>query len=402
MEKTRQAVLGFFADKKARTAAYLVLAVVFGFFLIQITNNIVKSRGIDFTTYGISTNALLSGHMPYDTGSPYRYIYPVFFTFIFIPIAVLPYPVQVLLWYFLGLLALYYSVFIMVDKAGPMLGIKDRNQTHVPLAILAAFFLPYLQHNFVNGESNAFILLFCVLFFKYYLEGKIIPSAFFLAMGISIKLVPLIFIVFLLYRRRFDYLFLTLAFTVILLLSPAIITGNKIFEYYRYYWDNFIVMETNVSALLHRKAMFFTTSKAISWYLPGAEIPHKLLVFAGILINGVFLLIAELVNTLKKGGKPAEVWIFNVYLIVMLMTMPKSQYHHLIYMSTAVVLLFIKIFYDKNWFNAWSLSAAAVFAVLFYAGKIIRSGPYFYIFLIILLASSVIAAYSAGTAEKSK
>jgi hypothetical protein len=396
MEKARKAITGFFAGKKVRTAAYIALAIMLGFFLIQITNSAVRSRTIDFTTYVTSAKALLNGHMPYDTGKGYPFVYPVFFAFLFIPFTVLPYAVSDLLWYFLGLLAFYYSIFIMVEKAKPMLGIKDKKQAYVPLIFLAVLFLPFLQHNFVNGESNAFILLFTVLFFKYYHEDKILSSAFFLALGVSIKLVPLIFVVFLLYRRRFDYFFLTLAFIAALLLSPALIAGSKIFDYYRYYWDNFIVAEAGVSGLLNREEMFFTTSRMISWLLPGVLMPNKVPMLAGLLINGMILLAAEIINTLKKGGKNGDIWLFNVYLIVMLMTMPKSQYHHLLYMSAAAAMVFIRIFYDKDWFNAQSLSAAAVFLAFFYAGKVIRHGPYFYVFLVILLAACLIAVYQAG------
>lgn len=396
MEKARQAVLRFLASDKAQKAAVIALFIVFGFFLVQISNNIVKNRMIDFTTYGISTNALINGQSPYDTGSPYRYIYPVFFTFIFIPITVLPYPVQVLLWYFLGLIALYYSLFIPAAKAAPSLGIKTKQDLIVPLAALAVFFLPYLQHNFVNGESNAFILLFCVLFFKYFDEGKMIPAALFLALGISIKLVPLIFLPFILYRRRLDCFFLTLLFTVLMLLSPVLITGNRIFEYYRYYWDNFIMMETGISAVFQGREMFFTTPKMIGWLFPENRISHTALLLAGVFINGIILLSAEILNTVKKAGKQGDIWLFNIYLIVMLMTMPKSQYHHLIFMSTAAAMLFIKIIYNRKWFNALSFCGLGFFAVLFYAGKIIRSGPYFYLFLLILLAGAFAALYRAG------
>jgi len=67
----------------------------------------------------------------------------------------------------------------------------------------------------VNGESNAFIC-FLPCCFSSIIRGQDPAFGFFLALGISIKLVPLIFIVFLLYRRKFGYFFLTLFFSALL------------------------------------------------------------------------------------------------------------------------------------------------------------------------------------------
>jgi hypothetical protein len=363
-----------------------MLAVVFGFFLLQIVINLVRDRGIDFSTYVMSARALLEGRMPYDTGSGFRYIYPVFFSFIFIPLALIPYPAAVLMWYAAGLAALFYSVLTLLQTAREEIGIRDSGMAYFLLSSLALVFLPFLQHNFINGESNAFILLFCALFFKYYSKGRMIPACFFLALGISIKLVPLILVAYLLFRRRFGYILLTLGLTAAMFMLPGVMIGRRVFEYYAYYWQNFIMTEASVSSIYHGNEMYFTTSKLIAWITGPAGIGNTAATLAGLAVNGLFLAAIEAAAALRKKPLSRDAWVFAAYMIVMLMTMPKSQYHHLIYMTIAASMLLVKVFYDRSWFNAWGIGGIVTFTALFYAGKFIRHGPYFYLYLFMLLA----------------
>ncbi|MGB4850876.1 MAG: hypothetical protein WBQ38_01050, partial [Ignavibacteria bacterium] len=61
----------------------------------------------DFTSYMLSSKALLENTNPYNNGSPFPYVYPLTLAFILIPFTLLPdIPLQIL-WFILNVFFLY-------------------------------------------------------------------------------------------------------------------------------------------------------------------------------------------------------------------------------------------------------------------------------------------------------
>jgi len=379
----------FFNNRIAQKVFAVLVLLVVVFFLFQVYHKAYRPQGYDFKTYIVSARALAAGENPYETGYEYQYIYPVFFAFIFIPFAYIPYWMIHFLWYAFSMFAMIYSVLFLVRLVLPAAGVKNEEikKIIVPLCFVFLVLVPSLQHNFVNGESNALILFLMVMFYKYYLKGSVIPASLFLSAGICIKLYPLIFILFLLFRRKYMYVLATAFFSAIMLLSPFLLLGGKVFAYYDHYLTRYISGEITGSAYVDKKNMYFSVSRFISYYFPALyDYSRAAVILTALAIN--FLMIGAVETAGRIPKKPnIEAWVFNIYLVSILLIAPKSQYHHMMYMVPAAALLFLKAYMDRRFFTPLSLFSSLAFIVFYYIGKVVRTGPYFVIYLLILFTA---------------
>ena len=88
-----------------------------------------------------------------------------------------------------------------------------------------------IQNNFLYMQVNIFMLFGIVLFLYLYTNNKKSLSAIALAFTISLKMLPILFILFLLMRKDWRTLFLTGIWCVVFCLFPIIWMGGKYLIY---------------------------------------------------------------------------------------------------------------------------------------------------------------------------
>ncbi|MBV6479681.1 MAG: hypothetical protein HGGPFJEG_02472 [Ignavibacteria bacterium] len=80
---------------------YLPLSIVYVIIIVLSFQMINRSGNNDFTSYVLSSKALLKHTNPYETGSPFPYIYPLTLAFILLPFSYFPPTYLQIAWFFL-------------------------------------------------------------------------------------------------------------------------------------------------------------------------------------------------------------------------------------------------------------------------------------------------------------
>jgi hypothetical protein len=323
-----------------------------------------RSDSNDFTSYLLSSKALLSGINPYLTGSPFPYIYPLTFAFSLIPFTALPEVITQIVWFIFNLWMLYNSVvyLIMTEKSVPL------KYKYPVLAISSIILLNFIQNNLVNAQVNILIVFLCLQFFIFYKKHNYNLSAIFLAMAISIKIFPVFILIFLLSRNKYRHVLRTILFSLLLLIIPVIVIGDKIIAYYIYYFNN-ITNVHYVQASSFATGMFFNLPGLIGLIYPGS--------FNGMIIYLLnFIVVASLFLLLFYYYRKLDDWsLFPTLFIGFLFISPISETHHLIFLFPCFTLIIINFFSKKylpDYFN-WVLMfliitsiALSIFVRFFY------------------------------------
>lgn len=316
-----------------------------------------RENGYDFTSYLLSSEALFAGTNPYQTGNPFPFIYPLFLCVLLFPLASLPYWFSNAVWFVLNVSALYLSAVMLLKMYLDSLSYKEVTTLFlVPFVILTNV----IQNNLLNGQVNFIVLLLCVLFLKYYVESRKLLASVLLSAAISIKLTPLILIVYLMARREFLWVGLTLAFSIFLTLGlPYVVAGQKTVDWYSQYIQSFLVHNIATHSQASGGFTFSITSIA-SFLLPTMS---KLL---SLMIAGMIsiLPIVWVQLSLHKHVTSKQTLVFSLYMLAILLINPVSETHHLINLFPAVSLVTLAmLLYSKH---HWQIGILTLTIVLLF------------------------------------
>ena len=199
----------------------------------------------------------------------YHYYYDVLFALVISPLKALPLYWASVIWLLLNLFFSYriwriIRSYLPVDKINKK---QYRILTVTTFAIISALWLK----NMHLTQMTIFILYLCLEGIYRIEKKQFIVGSLLLAVGISIKVLPLVLIPYLLYRRYFKSAFLTIGFTVVLLFLPAIFVGieyNSFLLHERWDLINPLKME-HVLDITERSFQSLTTFLAV--YLTDAN-----------------------------------------------------------------------------------------------------------------------------------
>lgn len=365
----------------------LLFLLVVGLF-IQTMGKALRPDGYDFTTYYLSARALIEGTNPYQNSSIFPYIYPLSFAFFITPLALFSHETASVIWFLLSILALFGAgklIYLLLNQEGYKI---DKNKLPILTLILLVVLITPVQNNLLNGQVNIVLLFLCAAFFYYLSLKKIIVASIFLAMGISIKLVPGLLIILLIFRKQYKAVFLTLLLTVLFLLIPVLFTGKQIYTYYNYYISNFILFQLKHQ---HSNELYFNLSDVLRHLF---YINVSLARALSFLIGAGFIVIAELGKDKKDKNRIKEFLVFSIYLLVLLLLSPTSQKHYLVYMFPAVSIGVVFLIYHRK---VLSLSMFWLFILVFlllWLAKIDDKGPFFFLTILMLLIFSIRLLYA--------
>jgi alpha-1,2-mannosyltransferase len=376
-------IAAFSNDVRAQRSALGLVAVALVVLLVQAYGKAYREGGYDLTSYLLSAKALLQGGNPYQTGSPFVYFYPLTFAFMMIPLALLPYWAANFLWFAINALALILSVKYSIELSSDWLGVTWGRSLIIPLTLLFLLVLTPIQHHFLNGQVDFVVLFLCVLFLKYFLRGRSVLSSLFLALAIAIKVVPGIFLLFLIMRKNYRAALLTMTGMGLLCLLPYVLTGPALVDFYREYARTFLFRQLQTPESTSQSFLCFNVYAVLSHYLPMVA-EHwwfRVTAYALVLIP---LLGAEALAS-KADDRGYGPWIFSLYLLAILLLSPMSETHHLAFLLPATALVILKF-----WFGQEPRSVVRVgFLVLFFAGVFlgeITLSPTYFLSICILFA----------------
>jgi len=240
-------------DKKYRLI-FLILFIVGG----SVYAIIQGAKGGDFKIYLGAAELLSQGdscynvwiHLGGDNYCGYSYS-PIFATFL-IPFSYLPSPTVEILWSFANLFFLY-RLFILFSGYLPLSKLSSREYrfwAFVSAALIARFVL----HNFEMVQMTLFLLYCCFEAMHQLKKENYLLASLLIALGIVVKIIPIVLIPYLLYRKQFKPLLYTIVITVIFILSPALIYG----------WDMNISLLSEWMDIINPNNTEFTTGQNIN------------------------------------------------------------------------------------------------------------------------------------------
>jgi hypothetical protein len=192
--------------------------------VVLLTYIAIESTGQgDFHIYCSASSMVFGSESIYQMpfGDGFHYLYSLFFAICLYPFTFLPFYISKFLWLILNAVLLYRSLKIVFSFFEPEA--KLSNWFYV-LVVLFSF--RFIHENFHSAQITIVILYVCLesidLIFH---KDKPLLGAALLALGINIKLMPLVLLPYLLYRRKFKEVAYVLACCFILWVIPVAFLG---------------------------------------------------------------------------------------------------------------------------------------------------------------------------------
>ncbi len=222
----------FFTSGRIRWIAAAILAAFFiGLGLYTAWRTHYGST--DFDTYYYAARRIASGEPVYmEIKGLSPYIYPPFFACLMIPLTAFNMETASLVWYAANLAFFYLSIlicaFFVFGKKGIDAKAFNRSFPFVPKALFLAVSSVLFLDNIAMLQVNILIFFAVLLALYFFRKGNDILSGLFLGMAISIKITPVLFLAYFLFKREFRASFFTVLWLVIFSFAvPAILMGHE-------------------------------------------------------------------------------------------------------------------------------------------------------------------------------
>jgi len=177
----------------------------------------------DFNVYYHAASEVLAGRDPYqDSLRPSTpYLYPPLLSELIIPLALLPLPVAAYIWYLVSMISVLGAAWmaagldckvIQAYQAGSRevrLKLKTYDSTHLRIIIAAGALLMLIRFvldNFDFGQVNTIVAALAVAHVYFYVREKKAASAIAFVLAVSIKLTPIILILYHLPKLRLRFI----------------------------------------------------------------------------------------------------------------------------------------------------------------------------------------------------
>jgi hypothetical protein len=179
----------------------------------------------DFDIFWYASRDLLQGKDIYliKYHHYYHYFYSVFFAFLLAPFTLLPLYLTKVIWLILNVFFVYRIWKVLVSWLPVSLLDSKRESWFILLSFV--FILSFLRDNFHLGQLNIFILYLTIEGLYLLFTKRKIFGSFLIAFAIDIKLLPLLMIPYLLYRKEWKAALWISGFIIVLMFVPAVILG---------------------------------------------------------------------------------------------------------------------------------------------------------------------------------
>jgi len=207
----------------------------------------VYLRGTDFPVLYEAGNRMIQFEQItfFET---HAFSYPPFYAFISIPLALLPFQVAKMIYFFLSISALVISV-VWIKRI-----IADSGSFNIPesstfskifTGLFILFSARFIINNFEHLQSDMFILLTMTGGLYYFRIGKKFNSAFMLALGAALKVTPFLMLLYFLWKREWKIFLIGVLFTILLNIMPDLFLSSNRETSYLSEWTPLITGRLN-------------------------------------------------------------------------------------------------------------------------------------------------------------
>lgn len=218
--------------KKPQICKYLVYLIFLLLGAYVITKSYVK--GNDINVYLHAAQEFISGGNPYIDNPFNKYLYSPFFTVLLAPLTYLGFPLARVAWALLNCFLLFRSWQIFERE---ILSQTDWSQSRKNLFAAVALLLSFnaFNHNLILGQMTVFMLWTVIESMYQIRKGNLILGTVILALGINIKIIPILGLIYLFFKGRIKALVWTGSMLLLMMVIPMLFTG----------WENNILLHTS-------------------------------------------------------------------------------------------------------------------------------------------------------------
>lgn len=215
----------------AKKASIFILAAIFLVLLVQsIQKGALRPGGNDLSVYLHAADLFFHGMNPYDAANyPVKgmyFFYPLFTLVIIAPLSLLPPWAAHACWHGVTLFVFWYALLTAMKE---VFNVTPGAGFYAAVTIL---FFDVFQSNFHNAQINMLVVGTSLLFLVFLRRGNTLGAAFFLAAGISLKLSPALFFIYLLINRKYAVMLAVFALLAVLnVLMPLLLAGGPAIGY---------------------------------------------------------------------------------------------------------------------------------------------------------------------------
>lgn len=294
--------------------------------------------GMDLSVFVKSSKMIINHENPYKM-EEMRFVYPLAFSVVMIPLSFLPKDVIFFVWLIINITAYILSCLIFIDILIEKAKLVIEKKYKVSAVILLSLIIfPALQTTIRHSQTNTLILLIMVLFLKFYLlEKDILKSSLIISIGISIKIFPAVLLLIPLFNKDIKQILLTFVFCLffVFILPLIVLNINEVFEFYEYYLNNFLL------------------SKKLEWSNPFLFLPELInsiipnyFKLQNYLISSLLLIIPIIIKSIRRKITQTISYLdmMSVLLVCVLIVSPRMQSHYPIYLIPAVLIFLTNIY----------------------------------------------------------
>ncbi len=329
-----------------RLALYVILVIVMlGFF-----RNTLRKGMSDFrVVHRAATRVLQQENLYNFDDGHYLYKYSPSFAFIVSPVGIFSFSTAGVLW----LAGMCVCLFFIMRKSKRMI-MGDKSPPSYLYLLTLLFTSKFIVREFWLGQTDLLMLLFIFLFISCIDRGKEGRGGFFLALSVVIKPTSLIFVPYLLYKKRFRQVGYLVIWCAVLLFVPSLVYGipgnlNQL-------WGWKTIMSVSSPPLL---------TSDVNQSLFGFF--YRLLTPSPFKVN-VLNLDHTVVNLLIY-VMAAGLFLFLLFLKRRSKSVENSWVNHPECVEYSLLLIFMTLFSPLGWFQNYSGSILAYMLLLYYALK---------------------------------
>ncbi|MBA3663823.1 MAG: DUF2029 domain-containing protein [Bacteroidetes bacterium] len=155
----------------------------------------------------------------------FHYYYSVFFGLLLKPFVGLPFVLVKTLWLIFNL-SLLAHLFYLLMNADFIKSLPQKRQ-NIFFIVIFLFSARFAKDNIHHSQVTILILWCCIYGLYKVLRGSPVKGALILALGINIKLLPVVFVPYLFYRGYFKAGCFVIGFYLLLLFLPSVFIGHE-------------------------------------------------------------------------------------------------------------------------------------------------------------------------------
>ena len=196
---------------------------LYGFVILVV---LIEARGEgDFKIFLSASYDLFQGKNIYQVlyNDWYHYYYSVLFAIFLYPLTFLPLYLAKAIWLLLNVFFVK-RIWLVIENWLPIY-LLDRKSKFVFIALSFLFIFRFLLDNFHLSQMTIFILYLTLEGLNYVFENKLVIGSLLLALGIDVKLLPIVFLAYLFYRNNWKACVYIIVFLSALSIVPILFIG---------------------------------------------------------------------------------------------------------------------------------------------------------------------------------